>query len=252
MNAQYSMTVYECTVLYDCVYERTVLYDCVLERTILYDCVFERTILYDWRCEHARFCVEVLYALYSFIHSWLCVRIAMNLHGTIQMRFRLKRPRPWKSGTLILICNYTENSILSLKTKEKGCGCEKGMPDCTGNRFRSRENASLVFRHSLQCENLFGAFFKSRLKMHVRCKNEQTNWAHMGKYLWIIVMFGSHSKCGAGQESVLWITGNMWLYGYPFWISSLVCWFYPVWDWHVNAVWGVSSVFVDPNIHVFL
>ena len=29
-----------------------------------------------WRCEHARFCVEVFYALYinfhSFIHSYLC------------------------------------------------------------------------------------------------------------------------------------------------------------------------------------
>ena len=31
-----------------------------------------------WRCEHARFCVEVFYALYinfhSFIHSFMCVR----------------------------------------------------------------------------------------------------------------------------------------------------------------------------------
>ena len=57
-----------------------------------------------WRCEHARFCVEVFYALYinfhSFIHSW----IVLNTIGN-QQPAEFPQGRPLVTTPLAAFCS---------------------------------------------------------------------------------------------------------------------------------------------------
>ena len=49
-----------------------------------------------WRCEHARFCVEVFYALYINFHSFIFIQCNAGVFILFSSRFYQKRNRAWR------------------------------------------------------------------------------------------------------------------------------------------------------------